>query len=109
MIALKPGVSITKLQPQMTIALMIAAQVYEKYDQVDCVITSGNEGEHIDGSKHYDGLALDLRKRDFSNSTVVEAVVEEIQIRLNGKKGNSHGEYDITISPFNIHMEYDPS
>ena len=91
----------------MIIALMIADGIYDKYD-VECVITSGNDGKHMKGSKHPDGYAVDLRKRDFANDTVIEAVVEELQVRLNGKKGNRQGEYDVTISPHNIHIEFDP-
>ena len=107
MISLKRGVSIVGLQPQLVLAMMIAEQVYWKYDQTECVITSGCEGKHRVDSLHYDGLALDLRIRDFANSTVVDAVIEELQVRLNGKIGNQYGEYDITLSPHNIHIEYD--
>ena len=108
MISIKRGGSIVGLQPQMILAMMIAEAVYWKYDQTECVITSGCEGKHKVGSKHYDGLALDLRIRDFASGVVVNAVIEELQMRLNGRTGNQHGEYDITLSTHNIHIEFDP-
>ena len=100
-------VSLVGLKPQMVLALVIVEKIYDRYG-VDLVITSGCEGKHKTGSLHPLGLAVDVRKRDFASTLVVEAVVEEMQVKLNGRAGNQYGEYDITISPFNIHMEFDP-
>jgi len=61
---IKTGVRLTGLQPQMVLAAIIAEGVYKKYG-VECVITSGIEGNHSGTSRHYQGFALDIRTRDF--------------------------------------------
>jgi hypothetical protein len=71
------------------------------------VITSANDGKHMEGSKHYDDEALDLRVWHLINP---QAVAEQIQ--------NELGEdFDVILEwreeggeevPSHIHVEYDP-
>ncbi len=65
MIALKPGVDARVLTPQIVLAIVIAASLW---DSSNLVITSVNDGEHkgqpVKGTNrdpHYLGLAVDLR------------------------------------------------
>ncbi len=65
MISFKPGVDARVLTPQIVLAIVIAASVW---DSLNLVITSLNEGEHkgqpvkgTDKDPHYLGLAVDLR------------------------------------------------
>lgn len=44
----------------MHAGLMAAQDAYRKHGK-ELAITSGNEGEHMEGSAHYDGYAVDLR------------------------------------------------
>lgn len=62
------------------------------YDR-DNVITSGREGRHMVGSKHYEDKALDFRGRHLAEEQRLEKI-EEIQIALgNGYKvlSSNHG------------------
>ena len=63
---LKPGVSLTDLQPQMVLASRIIENVFLEWGEPNLEITSGNDGTHagrpvVGGTSdpHYEGLALD--------------------------------------------------
>ena len=60
-------------------------------------ITSAADGKHMEGSKHYTGEAIDIRKFDMKN---VKVVVEEIKEYL-GK------DYDVIEEKTHIHIELD--
>jgi hypothetical protein len=63
---------------------------------VEAVATSGKDGVHGRNSKHYEGLALDLRTWH-----VLGKVVELLKQTL--------GEgYDVVLEKDHIHVEYDP-
>lgn len=51
----------------------------------DWVITSINDGEHMEGSRHYTNEALDLRSKNFKDQSTKEAFEAVLQLRL-GKK-----------------------
>ena len=93
-------VSLAGLQPQMVLGLVIAEGVYKTYG-VELVITSGSEGKHGVASLHYVGLAVDIRRRDFT--TV--AVVEEVALKLRRNLGK---EFDVVVERTHIHIEYQP-
>lgn len=61
-------------------------------------ITSGKDGKHMQGSKHYKGLAIDIRCRDMRN---VNEVVHAL-------KGAFDKTFDIVFESDHIHIEYDP-
>lgn len=65
MIVLKAGVRLRGLRPEVVMAALVVAGVYEKYG-FSCTITSAVDGRHMDGSEHYTGLALDFRLNDLS-------------------------------------------
>lgn len=67
----------------------------EKYTMT---ITSGNDGKHMRGSKHYTNEAIDIRINDMQNP---KRVSDEIAFYL-GKN------YDVVLEPTHIHIEYDP-
>ncbi len=71
------------------------------------VITSGNDGKHRQGSRHYSNHAIDLR-----GNNVDAAKAEEIRRRLQERAGT---DYDVIYETFpndprrnHIHVEYDP-
>lgn len=63
MIRLKKGVRIGGVRPEITVAMQIAAGVYSRFN-VDAIVTSCMEGKHSTHSRHYVGLAIDLRIRN---------------------------------------------
>ena len=70
----KKGVVAYPLHPAMRKVKVEAGRVWEEYGQ-KCVITSGLEGEHGDGSLHPFGCALDFRTRFFKKG--VPATIEK--------------------------------
>ena len=80
------------LQPVARKGLGKVARVYKSHDQ-DLFITSLRDGNHSDGSLHYDGLAFDIRPGI--------ATVTELKMNLGP-------DWDIINEGNHIHCEYDP-
>jgi len=76
----KKGVIAWPLHPAMRKVKVEAGRVWEEFGQ-KCVITSGLEGEHGDGSLHPFGCALDFRTRFFKKG-VPETVAKKLKKRL---------------------------
>lgn len=69
----------------------------------EVVITSACDGEHMQGSLHYEGKALDLRCSvawGFSEADC-EAIAAMMQERLGE-------DYDVVWEGTHLHVEYDP-
>jgi len=60
-------------------------------------ITSGREGVHMEGSKHYTGEAIDCRTRhlDFQHR---KWIVQRLQMKLKA-------EFDVVLEHSHIHIE----
>jgi len=103
--SIKDNVVVKGLQPEIILAYMIASEVFKSVGVVDCIITSGTEGKHKQGSKHYSGNAIDLRTRNFpeggSSSTFVDVVCHRLSNALTA-------DYDIVKEATHIHLEFDP-
>jgi hypothetical protein len=84
----------------MMYANWIVADVYEEYGH-DTILTSGREGVHMPGSKHYSGNAGDYRIRHLEDSSMAAAIVEEL-------RGCFTDDYDVVLEETHIHVEYDP-
>lgn len=106
MIRIKEGVKIQgvtpkgnriRISPEMVFATFVAERVWAKQG-VDLWITSSFEGNHMRGSKHYIGEALDYRRWNLEN---VEKAAKELQERL----GPS---FQVVVERTHIHVEYDP-
>ena len=93
MLKVKNGVS-----PKNLVIAAAAANVAHVMD-VTVYITSGTDGKHMTGSKHYTGEALDLRISNLTKPQIHE-VVSRLKIRL-GK------DFDIVLEKDHIHLEYD--
>ncbi|HET7135184.1 MAG TPA: hypothetical protein VFJ25_04635 [Casimicrobiaceae bacterium] len=96
MIAIKPGVRIRGLAPEILLAINVAHELYREQAQ-SLTITSGTDGQHMAGSLHHAGLAVDLRLP----ATPPERMIEQLKIRLGA-------EYDVVLEGDHIHVEYDP-
>ena len=94
----------TAVQQQM---LGAAAQVYAATKQ-PLVVTSGNDGRHMRGSKHYDDKALDFRVWGLEDH---EAVASDLQALLGDDydviaEWRAEGDGEV---PSHIHVEHDPA
>lgn len=98
---LKEGVDLLGLQPQTTFAIMVAWSCYQAvHKDGECVVTSCADGKHSKGSRHYVGLAFDLRIRGLP-STEQATLAEMIKECLTN-------QYDVVLESDHIHVEYDP-
>ena len=96
MIKVKRGV-----KPKALVIAAAAANANLDLD-FDIVITSGTDGTHMVGSKHYTGEALDFRTQGVE-STTLNLWVERVKERLGP-------DYQVIIesTPPHIHIEFDP-
>ena len=100
MLALKAGVTVGGLSPEILLAIMVAHAVYQEFGQ-GLTVTSVRDGVHKTGSKHYQGDGADLRTRVFDSEATKRAVRDVLASRL------GH-DYDVVLEPTHIHVEYDP-
>jgi hypothetical protein len=63
---LDQAVDVSHLVPPLTDFLVEATALYWTQYGKPLIITSGNDGNHVSGSKHYEWKAVDLRSRDLS-------------------------------------------
>jgi hypothetical protein len=108
-LSVKAGVKFDKATA-MNVLLRVVEQVYAEAG-VDCVITSGKDGEHMPSSKHYKDEALDFRTSVFAQKIspydalkvrkLKEGVVGTIKQRLGA-------QYDVVLESDHIHVEWDP-
>lgn len=95
----KAGVN---FQPTFGAIAMVphVAMEYRRHGLQVLTITSANDRQHMQGSKHYTNDALDFRIWDLSR---VEAA--KIVSALNAKLGP---DYQFVLEKDHIHGEYDP-
>ena len=102
---LKPGVQVGGLQPVMMIALLAAHKAITMECSAELLITSAGDGRHSSRSKHYLGLAIDLRSKhlhpDEKEQVLAElrqALGDQFDVLLEGQgTPNEH-----------FHIEFDP-
>lgn len=90
----KDGVIWTDIHPKVEQVLHGVDAVFQKHG-VEAVITSGRDGKHMEGSKHYEGKAFDLRTWH-----VIEEVAKQLRMYL-GK------DYDVIVEKDHIHIEWE--
>jgi len=104
----KPEVNL-ELQPMMAKALPLIDLAHHDCElHRDAVCTSAKDGHHMDGSLHYQGLAVDVRSKDLSDA-VTHQLAAALRQRLNGD-ANKNRPYQVVIetTPPHLHLEYDP-
>ncbi len=95
----KDGVKAQGMNPEILLALIIVEGIYKDFHQ-ELVITAITDGKHKEGSKHYDGDAVDTRTRYF-NASEKELVYKDIKDALSD-------EYDVIWHTTHFHIEFDP-
>ena len=98
---LKPGVRIDNLHPEMVHAITILDRIYQLFGYT-LVITSGNDGKHMDGSLHYANplQAVDTRINFMSHKEA--ELIARIAKELLGS------DFDVVLEPNHLHVEYQP-
>ena len=96
MIAIKPGVKVGGIKPEILLAINIAR---EAWPDATLTITSVVEGVHMNGSLHPKGYAVDLRLPAEADHR--EKVVGDLRALL-------QTDYDVILEKDHIHIEYDP-
>lgn len=96
---LKPGVSLLGLRPELTVAIMAAQEVCRELG-VGLVLTSVGDGTHSRGSRHYSGLAFDMRRREMADAEAARAR-DMLADRLGA-------DFDVILEATHIHVEFDP-
>lgn len=101
MLHVKPGVKFTTLRPVL-VDIFMALNDISLILQHDITITSGSEGTHMAGSKHYTGEAIDIRTKDLTD--------DQRQRLWFALKQHLGPHYDVVeeFNPPHIHIEYDP-
>ena len=82
---------------ELFLALLAADEVYKAHGS-EAVITSMNDADHMQGSKHYTGEAADLRRWNVWSPS---KVVRELRDALGD-------DYDVILERTHIHIEFDP-
>lgn len=100
MLFLKPGVRITGMRPEILLAAVVAERVFEKAG-FECTITSCMEGQHMIGSLHAKGAAIDLRTRHIPQAAELRQIVDRIKACLGA-------QYDVVVESDHLHIEFDP-
>lgn len=94
-------VNITDLHPEMQAALAILDETRRDALQAlmtgEAVITAGKESGHSEHSLHHDGLAIDIRTKDFAEKW---AWLLEQELAAKG--------FDVVVEKDHIHIERDP-
>ncbi len=103
----KKGVNLEKLSGLIESKLSDIDRIFRESNLPEPVITSGSEGRHKKGSKHYTYEAIDLRGNNITDKQMRE-VTEKLQKFL-------CCDYDVIAEFFpndpnsdHIHIEYDP-
>lgn len=105
MIAIKPGVRIRGMQPEILLAVVIAREVYDELNQ-PLTLTSCTDGDHKPGSLHHTGNAVDLR---LPGRGELPQVVKDLSSMAVAALADRLGaEYDVVLEKDHIHVEYDP-
>ena len=96
---LKDSVNPIGLRPELIVAIIVAAEAYEKAGR-EFVITSLNDSTHSATSLHYAGAAVDIRTRHLALGEP-EQIRDYIDERL-------PTDYDVILEADHIHIEYQP-
>ena len=100
MIAIKKGVRLCGISPEMMMAHTVIASVFDKHE-TSAVVTSALDGVHSRASKHYSGMALDYRIRHITKMGLAKTIADEIRNGL-------PDDFDVCLESDHIHVEFDP-
>ncbi|MCV0441473.1 MAG: hypothetical protein K5880_23035 [Hydrogenophaga sp.] len=107
----KDGVQLDGLEPEMVPAVHVANSVALELSGEPTTITSGLEGEHGEGSLHFEGLAVDVRRLDrhvdqFGGVHFIDLALAERQARA--IRAALPSDFDVVLEATHVHIEFDP-
>lgn len=71
------------VKPKILVMMAAIANVAQGLQEpVDVLITSGNDSQHMDGSKHYSYEALDIRSKNFPTAKSKRVFIDAVLKRL---------------------------
>lgn len=87
--------------------MMVVSHVYAMLDIEGprAMITSICDGKHKAGSKHYEGLAFDVRT--WADSAGNQMTNKEKQLIAEHCRSYLGDDWDVVVEPTHIHIEYD--
>lgn len=99
---LKPGVRLAGIRPEIVAALIVINRIMDRL-QFEMVVTSCTDGVHSKGSRHYVGLAVDIRSKGLPKPAETAAVIQEAL----------GSEFDVLLEGAgtdneHLHVEFDP-
>lgn len=98
----KTGVETKRVHPKMVKAWAVIAQLSAEWN-IDTVVTSVADGNHMTGSFHYKDpvQATDFRTWYLPTDRQKEEFCEQL-------KGRLGPDYDVVLESTHLHVEYDP-
>ncbi|OQA91174.1 MAG: hypothetical protein BWY26_01123 [Elusimicrobia bacterium ADurb.Bin231] len=113
-IDVKDDANVDNLSDEMIEALEQVVEVWDDNNAPTPVITSGNDGEHGEGSLHYEDEAVDLRGNNVSDEEMQqladdlqEALGDDYDVIAEFFPDDPDTEQDESLND-HIHVEYDP-
>jgi hypothetical protein len=98
---MKPGVDAKGIRNEILLALQVLSSIFAEHPTWgELVVTSLLDGEHMDGSLHYQGLAVDVRTRNIPPASL-PILESESKTRLGV-------DYDVVLEADHLHVEFDP-
>jgi hypothetical protein len=100
MMRLKAGLSgarVGGIEQETVLAIMIAASVYDKFEQ-PFMVTAVTDSKHMPGSLHYVGLAVDL---GMPSANVKNVLLQSLREAL-------ADDFDVVEEGDHIHIEFQP-
>lgn len=88
----------------MLIALRVVEEEFSHY-MLDTIVTAGSDGQHMQGSLHYKGLALDFRTKHAAG--IMNGIFLAIQKRLQPLGFDVLWESQ-NLPDEHLHCEYQP-
>lgn len=109
---IKPDVRVLGLRTEMAFALLAAEAVWKSISNSEAYVTSVIDGNHMAGSRHYSGEAIDFRiwnlvpnfDGDFNNKELrskAEQAATELRRRLTE-------DYQVVVERTHIHVQFSP-
>lgn len=101
---IKSGVKVAGMQPELMLGLQILAPVVQRF-LPEMVVTSICDGDHMEGSLHYKGLAADIRTYIAAQGDIREGTLKQLRDACAVALGP---DWDVILEKDHLHVEFDP-